>query len=116
MAWQTGQVVLFRLNGEVSSENLSAIQTLLTQLSGGQVTATPAGLHVEGGDALLAFVIHTDTLADGPSTSSNLRAIRFQQPQLCPPRPAYPVADLSPQQIQRRPILSGLISEYERAA
>lgn len=48
MAWQTGQVVLFRLNGEVSSENLSAIQTLLTQLTGGQVTATPAGLHVEG--------------------------------------------------------------------
>jgi len=48
MACQTGQVVLFRLNGEVSSENLSAIQTLLTQLTGGQVTATPAGLHVEG--------------------------------------------------------------------
>jgi hypothetical protein len=48
MAWQTGQVVLFRLNGEVSSENLSAIQTLLAQLTGGQVTATPAGLHVEG--------------------------------------------------------------------
>ena len=48
MAWQSGQVVLFRLNGEVSSENLSAIQTLLTQLTGGQVTATPAGLHVEG--------------------------------------------------------------------
>jgi hypothetical protein len=48
MAWQTGQVVLFRLNGEVSSENLSAIQTLLTQLTGGQVTATPAGPHVEG--------------------------------------------------------------------
>jgi hypothetical protein len=48
MAWQTGQMVLFCLNGEVSSENLSAIQTLLTQLTGGQVTATPAGLHVEG--------------------------------------------------------------------
>jgi hypothetical protein len=48
MAWQTGQVVLFRLNGEVSSENLSAIRTLLTQLTGGQVTAIPAGLHVEG--------------------------------------------------------------------
>jgi hypothetical protein len=48
MAWQTGQVVLFRLNGEVSSENLSAIQTLLTQLTGGQVSSTPEGLHVEG--------------------------------------------------------------------
>ena len=48
MAWQTGQMVLFCLNGEVSSENLSAIQTLLAQLTGGQVTATPAGLHVEG--------------------------------------------------------------------
>jgi hypothetical protein len=48
MAWQTGQMVLFCLNGEVSSENLSAIQILLTHLTGGQVTATPAGLHVEG--------------------------------------------------------------------
>ena len=48
MAWQTGQVVLFRLNGEVSSENLSEVQPLLTQLTGGQVTATAAGLHVEG--------------------------------------------------------------------
>jgi hypothetical protein len=29
MAWQTGQVVLFRLNGEVSSENLSAIPSFV---------------------------------------------------------------------------------------
>ena len=36
--------------------------------------------------------------------------------QLRPPRPDYPVADLSQQQIQRQPILGGLISEYERAA
>ena len=48
MAWQTGPMVLFRLNGEVSSENLSAIQPLLAQFTGGQVTSTPAGLHVEG--------------------------------------------------------------------
>ena len=47
-AWQTGSMVLFRLNGEVSSESLSAIQPLLTQVTGGQVTATGAGLHVEG--------------------------------------------------------------------
>jgi hypothetical protein len=48
MAWQTGTVVLFRLKGEISSENLSAIQPLLTQLTGGQVSSTPEGLHVEG--------------------------------------------------------------------
>jgi hypothetical protein len=48
MAWQTGTVVLFRLKGEVSSENLSAIQPLLTQLTGGQVSVMPEGLHVEG--------------------------------------------------------------------
>ena len=48
MAWQTGPMVLSRLNGEVSSENLSAIQPLLTQIAGGQVTANVAGLHVEG--------------------------------------------------------------------
>ena len=36
--------------------------------------------------------------------------------QLCPPRPDHPVADLSRKRIQRRPILGGLINEYERTA
>lgn len=50
MVWRTGTVVVFRLNGEVSSENLSAIQPLLTQLTGNQVSSTPEGLHVGGRD------------------------------------------------------------------
>jgi len=48
MAWQTGTVVLFRLKGEISSANLSAIQPLLTQITAGQVSATSEGLQVEG--------------------------------------------------------------------
>jgi putative transposase len=36
--------------------------------------------------------------------------------QLRPPRPDHPVADLSQKRIKRRPVLGGLISEYERAA
>jgi transposase InsO family protein len=36
--------------------------------------------------------------------------------QLRPLRAAHPVADLSQQRIQRRTVLGGLISEYERAA
>ena len=36
--------------------------------------------------------------------------------QLRPPRPDHPIADLSCQPIKRRPVLSGLINEYERAA
>jgi putative transposase len=35
--------------------------------------------------------------------------------QLRPPRPDHPVADLSQERIKRRPVLGGLISEYERA-
>jgi putative transposase len=35
---------------------------------------------------------------------------------LRPPRPDHPVADLSKERIQRRPVLAGLINEYERAA
>ena len=34
---------------------------------------------------------------------------------LCPPRPDHPVADLSQERIQRRPVLGGLLNEYERA-
>jgi putative transposase len=36
--------------------------------------------------------------------------------QLRPPWPDHPVADLSQERIQRRPVLGGLINEYERAA
>jgi putative transposase len=36
--------------------------------------------------------------------------------QLCPPRPDHPVADLSRERIKRRPVLGGLINEYERSA
>ena len=36
--------------------------------------------------------------------------------QLHPPRPGHPVADLSQERIKHRPVLGGLISEYERAA
>jgi len=36
--------------------------------------------------------------------------------QLQPPRPDHPVADLSRKRIKRRPVLGGLISEYEQAA
>jgi hypothetical protein len=32
------------------------------------------------------------------------------------PRPDHPVADLSRERIKRRPVLGGLLSEYERAA
>ncbi|MGH4009129.1 MAG: integrase core domain-containing protein [Pseudonocardiaceae bacterium] len=35
---------------------------------------------------------------------------------LRPPHPTHPVADLSHKRIKRRPILGGLINEYERAA
>jgi hypothetical protein len=35
--------------------------------------------------------------------------------QLRPPRPDHPVAGLSQERIRRRPVLGGLISEYERA-
>jgi putative transposase len=36
--------------------------------------------------------------------------------QLHPPRPDYPAADLSQERIKRRPVLGGLINEYQRAA
>ena len=36
--------------------------------------------------------------------------------ELRPPRPEYPVADLSKKRIKRRPVLGGLINDYERAA
>jgi putative transposase len=42
------------------------------------------------------------------------RPHRSRQP--CPPRPDRPAADPSHKRIKRRPVLGGLINEYERAA
>jgi putative transposase len=36
--------------------------------------------------------------------------------QLHPPRPDHPAAGLTQERIRRRPVLGGLINEYERAA
>jgi transposase InsO family protein len=36
--------------------------------------------------------------------------------ELLPPRPDHPTADLGHKRIRRRPVLGGLINEYERAA
>jgi putative transposase len=49
-----------------------------------------------------------------PSTPQ--RATPHRGRQLRPPRPDHPVAGLSQQRIKRRPVLGGLLNEYERAA
>jgi putative transposase len=41
---------------------------------------------------------------------------RHRSRQLRPPRPGHPVASLSQERIEHRPVLGGLINEYERAA
>ena len=66
---------------------------------------------------------------DGPWTAQQIRNLVLAQyaahyngrrphrsRQLRPPRPDHPVADLTQERIQRRPVLGGLINEYERAA
>ena len=53
-------------------------------------------------------------LAGYPAHHNGRRPHRSRQ--LRPPRPDHPVADLSRKRIERRPVLGGLINEYERAA
>jgi putative transposase len=58
---------------------------------------------------------HLRTVLAGYETHDNGRRPHRSR-QLRPPRPDYPVADLARERIQRRPVLGGLINEYERAA
>ena len=53
-------------------------------------------------------------LASHEAHYSGRRPPRSRQPR--PPRPDHPVADLTQERIKRRPVLGGLISEYERVA
>jgi hypothetical protein len=54
------------------------------------------------------------TLAEYAAHYNGRRPHRSRQ--LRPPRPDHPPADLSQQRIKRRPVLGGLINEYQRAA
>jgi len=36
--------------------------------------------------------------------------------QLQPPRPDHPMVDFSQERVKRRPVLGGLLNEYERSA
>ena len=58
---------------------------------------------------------HLRTVLDKYAAHYNGRRPHSSQ-QLRPPRPDHPPVDLSQERIQRRPVLGGLISEYERAA
>ncbi len=57
---------------------------------------------------------HLTVLAEYETHNNGRRPHRSRQ--LRPPRPDHPAADLSQERIKRRPVLGGLISEYERAA
>ncbi len=55
-----------------------------------------------------------------PCRGRSCRHYNGQRPhrsrQLRPPRPDHPIADLSKKRIKHRPVLGGLLNEYERAA
>jgi putative transposase len=57
----------------------------------------------------------TPAAGPGPVPGALQRTTPSSQPP-APPRPGHPVAGLSQKRTKRRPVLGGLISEYERAA
>ena len=70
----------------------------------------------EATDRMLTFgARHLRTIPAGYDTRYNGRRPHRRR-QHRPPRPGHPVADLSQERIKRRPVLGGLISEYEQAA
>jgi hypothetical protein len=50
-----------------------------------------------------------------PSTRHYNRRRPHRAHQPPPPRPDHPIADVTTERIKRRPVLGGLINEYERA-
>ena len=67
-------------------------------------------------DRMLTFgQRHLQTILDEYEAHYNGRR-PHRSLQLQPPRPDHPVADLSQERIKRRPVLGGLVNEYERAA
>ena len=59
-----------------------------------------------------SLVVWASLWSDRPDDQIRLRLHRSRQ--LHPPRPDHPAADLTQQQIRRRPVLGGLINEYEQ--
>src|SRR6185437_8161704 len=58
----------------------------------------------------------TPAVHPGPVRGLLQRTTTHRSRQLHPPQPDHPAADLSQERIKRRPVLGGLINEYERAA
>jgi hypothetical protein len=58
----------------------------------------------------------TSAVDPGPVCGSLQRTTAPSQSPAHPSRPGHPVADLSQERIKRRPVLGGLLNEYERAA
>ncbi|MET7541317.1 integrase core domain-containing protein [Streptomyces sp. NPDC055059] len=70
----------------------------------------------EATDRMLLFSRrHLHTVLNEYAQHYNRRRLRRRR-QLQPPWPDHPIVDLSHERIKRRPILRGLINEYERAA
>jgi hypothetical protein len=58
---------------------------------------------------------HLRTVLAGYTPRCNRRRPHRSR-KLRPPRPGHPITDLSRECIKRRPVLGGLINQYERAA
>jgi len=75
-----------------------------------------AGQFTAAFDAVLAEagieVVKIPPRSPRPATTDGAHHSR----ELRPPRPDHPIADLAQERIQRRPVLGGLINEYERVA
>jgi hypothetical protein len=67
-------------------------------------------------DRMLIFSVGQPAHRDGLLCPALQRARPHRPLQLQPPRPDHLVADLSQERIKRRPVLGGLINEYERVA
>ncbi len=84
----------------------------------------PVVIDHRGASADLVTGHRIGTATDPADTAALARALRAAATagpardgyQLRPPRPDHHVTDLSQQRIRRRPVLGGLINEYERAA
>jgi putative transposase len=76
------------------------LRTLRTELTDRMLIVSQRHLRV----VLTEYVRHYN--GRGPHRARDLR----------PPRPTHPVADLGHERITRKPVLGGLINEYERVA
>jgi hypothetical protein len=104
------------LNQRDAQTKWGQLEVFMTQGDASRHDSRARRIHLAGHGSDTDLQRTTPAQSDGRIYPALQRRRPHRALQLQPPRPDHPVADLSQERVKRRPVLGGLLNDYERAA